>query len=81
MTKLIKELDIHMLHRTGAPFDPEQVRQDFRLYSHKKRAETLDIVRARLDTDEVSSIRTYASAARLYDDLRAEHDRLNKNGL
>ena len=81
MSKLIADLDTHMLHRTGAPFDPEQVRKDFRLYGAARRSETLDIVRARLDGDEVSSIRTYSTAARLYTDLLAEHDRLTKNGL
>lgn len=81
MSKLLEDLDRQSEHWNGRPFDREQVRRDFRLYGHKKRSETLDVVRARLDNEEVSSIRNYAAAARLYTDLLDEHKRLTKAGL
>jgi hypothetical protein len=79
--KLLSDLDTNSQHQGGRPFDPTQVREDFRLYGRKKRAETLDIVRARLDHEETGDLRSYATVTRLYTDLRAEHERLLKNDL
>jgi hypothetical protein len=81
MSKLIQDLDIATLHQTGGPFDPEQVKRDFRLHGQKKRAETLDIVRARLDSEEASVSRSYSAATRLYTDLLEEHQKLLRNDL
>jgi hypothetical protein len=81
MSKLLQDLDINSIHQSGAPFDPAQVKKDFVLFGKKKRAETLDIVRSRLDHEETGDLRSYATAARLYTDLLDEHQRLLKNDL
>jgi hypothetical protein len=57
------------------------VKRDFRLYGQKKRAETLDIVRARLDSEKASVSRSYSAATRLYTDLLEEHQKLLRNDL
>ena len=67
-------------NHTGEPWSPEKVKENFHLYSHEKRASTLDVIDDHIRTSEPSNIREYARLSKLRRDLAATHTTLRKAG-
>ena len=67
-------------NHTGEAWSPERTRADFHLFSHTKRAETLDVIDDHLRRADPSNLRKYAGLTKLRRDLVATHTTLRKAG-
>lgn len=70
-------------NHTGEPWSAERVKENFHLYSHEKRATTLDVIDDHLRTQQPegeSNLREFARLSKLRRDLVATHSTLRKAG-
>jgi hypothetical protein len=65
-------------NHTGEAWSPEKVSQNFHLYSHDKRATTLDVIDDHMRSADTSDVRAYARLSKLRRDLVATHSTLRK---
>jgi len=69
-----------MPNHYGEAWSAEKTKENFYLYSHSKRAETLDVLDDHMSRTEPSNIRDYARLSKLRRDLAATHSTLMKAG-